>query len=93
MLPFFELNGLVGSYKSKYEHDNLEDSVFNRRLISWGGGIGMAVLLMDRVTFDMTAGYNSYSSKKKDDNEDNTKYLVGTMGLKLGFTIILGSSQ
>jgi len=93
VLPFFELNGLIGAYKSKYERDKLEDSVHNYNLASWGGGIGMAVPLSDRVTFDMIARYNSYNSKKKEDNEDNTIYIVGTMGLKLGFTIILGSSQ
>ncbi len=96
VLPFIEINSSFGSIKNKYEYyDNSfwDDEEYKTSINSFGGGIGFAAPLGERVTFDVLAGYNSIRIKSKDNNEDNDRSVVGTLGLKLGFTILLGSNK
>ena len=60
--------------------------------MSFGGGIGMAAPVSDRITFDVLVGYNSLTYKDKDDNDDNDRTVIGTFGIKLGFIIFLGAN-
>ena len=60
--------------------------------MSFGGGIGLAAPLGEKVTFDIMAGYDSLTVKDKEDNDDNYRTVIGTLGLKIGFTILLGSN-
>jgi hypothetical protein len=95
VLPFIELSGSVGAIKSKYDlSDNSfwEDSEFKSSVMSIGGGIGLAAPLGERVTFDVLAGYNSLTVKDKENNDDNERTVIGTLGLKIGFTIFLGAN-
>ncbi len=95
VLPYFEIYGSFGSinYKSDYsENSYSEDSEHKDRIMSIGGGIGLAVPLGKRVTFDILAGYNHMIVKPIEDNDDNFRTVIGTLGLKIGFTIILGAN-
>lgn len=95
VLPFFELSGSFGGLNSKYDYsDNTfwEDDEFKSRIMSFGGGVGLAAPLGDRVMFDVLAGYNSLTIKDSEDNDDNVRTIFGTLGLKLGITILLGAN-
>jgi hypothetical protein len=58
---------------------------------SLGGGVGLAVRIGEKVTFDMMAGYNSTTIKAKENNPDNTRTVQGTFGLRFGFVVLFGS--
>ena len=92
VLPFFELNGSLGRVKTKYSSDQYEDE-YTSSLNSIGGGAGLAILLGRIVTFDMLAGYSRMIMKDKDDNADNWRDIYNSVGLKFGFTIILGQAS
>jgi hypothetical protein len=95
VLPFIEINSSFGAINMKYDYndnsirEDVEDKI---SIMSIGGGVGLAAPLGERVTFDVLAGYNSLSLKDKEDNEDNDRWVIGTLGLKVGFTIFLGSN-
>jgi hypothetical protein len=93
--PFFEFNGAFGAINSKFDYSdntNWEDDEYKSSVMSIGGGIGLAAPLGERVMFDVLAGYNSLTVKDKEDNDDNDRTVIGTLGLKLGFTILLGAN-
>jgi hypothetical protein len=92
VMPFFELNGSLGSSRTKYSSDQFEDE-FKSSVNSVGGGAGVAILLGRNVTFDLLAGYSRIVVKEKEDNEDNWRDIYNSVGLKLGFTIILGQAS
>jgi hypothetical protein len=46
--------------------------------------------LGDKAALDLTAGYNTYTQKEKEDNENNSRTVMGTFGLKFGFLIFIG---
>ena len=92
--PFFELGGSYGAYNTKYDYANespYTDIDSKLTLTTIGGGIGMAVPAGDRVMFDFLAGYNSLSYKSKEDNPDNDRIVIGTLGIKLGVNVSLGA--
>lgn len=96
VLPFFELSSSFGELNNKYDFgDNfdLDISELMTSLMSFGGGIGLAVPLGERVTFDVLAAYNSSTLIKKEDNEDNERVIISTLALKFGFTILLGTNK
>jgi hypothetical protein len=94
VLPFLEVSGSFGSVKSKIDSgDNsfpTQEDTFN--LINFGGGVGLAAPLGEKVTFDVSAGYYSTTIKEKEDNPNNDRSVIGTLGLKIGFTVYLGSN-
>lgn len=92
VMPFFELTSSFGSLKSKYEPDNDVKEEYKSSIMSLGAGLGMAIPLGDKVTFDVLAGYNSLTVKEKKDNTDNDRTVLGTIGLKFGFIILLDSN-
>ena len=69
---------------------NYEDK---ESILSVVGGIGMAVPLGSKVTFDVMGGYNHLRIKDKKDNPDNYRRVYGTFGLKFGFIVFLGKSE
>lgn len=79
VLPFLELGGSLGSQGTN-------------TTVKYGGGIGLAMPLSERVMFDVLAGYHSLSYKVGEDNTENERMIMGTLGLSLGFTILLGSN-
>ena len=96
VMPFVELNGLYSIQKNKYnyfEGDVLLDYSYDRSILTFGAGLGIAIPLGKIVNFDILAGYDSYTIKRTVDNEENRREVVGTIGLKLGFTILLASDK
>ncbi len=88
LLPFAEASYSIGSSKTAWEYDNF-DGERTTKVQQYGFGIGLGVPLGEKVSFDTLIGYQSYIYKEKEDNEDNLRYIVGTIGLKLGLTVIL----
>lgn len=87
ILPFFELGGSVGLMSNKFE-----DSTDNTGILTYRGGIGLAAPLGERVMVDILAGYHSQTYKDRENNENNVRRVMGTLGLNIGFTILLGSN-
>ena len=87
VLPFFELGGAFGSLTNK---SSSNDSKNKSSVNSFGVGAGIAIPLGDRVTFDVLAGYSSLTIKEKENNDDNYRTVVGTIGLELGVIVFLG---
>lgn len=92
VLPFYEVNGSFGSVKSTYEPAIGETNDDKSSIMSFGAGLGLAVPIGEKVTFDILAGYNSMTIKNKEDNADNDRVVLGTIGLRFGFIILLGSN-
>ena len=95
VLPFFELSGSAGAWNTKYnysDNSNREDEKDKTGIVSFGGGIGLAAPLGERVMVDVLAGYHSVTYKDKENNEDNERTVIGTLGLEIGFMILLGSN-
>jgi len=90
IMPFFEINSLFGSMDSKYKSTMINYSD-KSGVTSVGGGVGIAVKLGDKVTFDMMAGYNSISEKAKQNNPNNERIIQGTISFRFGFIVLLGS--
>ncbi len=93
VIPFLEIGGTFGSSNDKAEIEGWheEELEFKSSILGFGGGAGIAVLLGNNVTFDVMAGYNSLRVKEKENNPDNNRTVTGTIGLKVGITILLGS--
>lgn len=92
VLPFAEINSSFGYFKQEFENDEVNsDYGYQSNVTSFGGGLGLAAPLGKRVTFDVLAGYNSTTSKLKENNDDNTRYNTGSFNFKLGFTLFLGA--
>jgi hypothetical protein len=91
VLPFFELGGSLGTQITKFEFSQEVDK-YKTGILSFGAGIGLAVPLGEKVMVDFLAGYRSATYKAKEDNEDNERRIIGTLGLEVGFTFLLGSN-
>jgi len=89
LLPFAEINYSIGSggYKSYYNDELSGESKYQVQL--YGIGIGLGVPLGEKVSFDTKVGYQSFILKAKEDNENNVREIIGTIGLKIGLTIFL----
>ena len=89
VLPFIEADASFGGLHSKNQSHN-STSKDKYSVITFGGGLGIAVPIGNRVTFDVMAGYNSLTVKDKEDNEDNDRMVYGTFGVNFGFIVLLG---
>jgi len=90
VIPFLEAGGKIGTSRSKYDYGELMDGSSKVSIMTFGGGIGMAVPLGERLTFDAMAGYSSHISKDKEDNEDNVRNISNGIVIKFGFVVLLG---
>jgi Outer membrane protein beta-barrel domain len=90
VMPFFEASGSFGSI---IEEDSFQENTntYKTGVRNLGAGVGVAVRLSERLTFDMLAGYNSTVSKSKTNNPDDERTVQGTIGFKFGFVVLLGS--
>lgn len=91
VMPFFEVNSEFGSIIMKNVYQN-NSNKSRTSMSSIGAGAGIAVKLGEKVTFDMMAAYNSVTEKAKEYNTNNDKTVQGTLGVKFGFVILLGSN-
>ncbi len=93
VLPYLEIGGSFGTIKSKIkDFDFTEDEEFKSGVMMFGGGVGLAAPLGERVVLDVLAGYSSFTEKDKENNDDNERTVFNTLGLKLGLTIFLGAN-
>ena len=88
LLPFAEINYSIGSSGYKWT-DEIGEGEGKNQVQQFGFGIGMGFPLGEKVSFDTLVGYQSYIVKAKEDNEDNARDIIGTLGLRLGLTIFL----
>ncbi len=92
-MPFFEVNGSFGGMNNKYDPEQGETTTYKSSIMIYGGGVGIAAPVSDKITFDVLIGYNSFTMKDKEDNEDNYRDVINTIGVKLGFIIFLGEDS
>lgn len=81
--PFAEIEAMFGSYKETWIEDEYKEG-----LVMFGGGIGVALPLGDKITIDALAGYSHVSWNEKDSG-DGDSYISGGFGLRLGISIFL----
>jgi len=92
ILPFFELDGSYTYSTYSWMNTNSGDSKTNIGTLNYGGGIGLAAPLGERVMADILAGYHSFTYKDRENNVDNERTVMGTLGLSIGFTLFLGAN-
>ncbi|KAF5033826.1 Outer membrane protein beta-barrel domain protein [anaerobic digester metagenome] len=88
VLPYIEAGATLGSSKTTYESGS-ENDEYKSSLNSVAGGVGIAALLGDKVSFDFMVGYISMTMKDKENNPDNERVIIGTLGLKFGVVLFL----
>jgi hypothetical protein len=86
--PFAEVNVGVGTWKEKWS--NGSEGEYNEGLMIFGFGLGAAAPLTEKVMIDALIGYSSQTWK---DKEDDTKWIYGTIGLRIGFIILLAPKK
>jgi hypothetical protein len=85
--PFIEASASFGIYKQKWSNDSEGEN--KEGLLIYGGGAGVAMPLGKQVMIDAMAGYSSQTWK----DEDNDRWIYGTIGLKIGITLFFGSTK
>ncbi len=91
--PYLEANVSFGSMTDKYDPEVGETEKDKSSIMTYGGGVGIAAPVSNRVTFDVMVGYYSLTAKEKEDNDDNYRTVISTIGIKLGFIIFLGANE
>lgn len=79
--PFVEGNIGFGFWKQKWSYG--ANSEEKEGLLIYGLGIGAGKSLGEKVMIDALLGYSSQSWK----DEENDKYIYGTIGLKIGISL------
>lgn len=79
--PFVEANAGFGTYREKWS--NGTEGEDKEGLFIYGAGAGVAKPLGKQVMIDALVGYSSQTWK----DEDNDRWIYGTMGLKVGITL------
>ncbi|WP_136468542.1 porin family protein [Flagellimonas onchidii] len=89
--PFAEVSALLGRSKFKFDDPNPDgfDSTINSNISSFGGGIGLAAQLGNKISFDTVLVYNSFTDKNTDDNPANERTITSGVQLKVGFSLYL----
>jgi len=90
--PFLEIGGSFGTMKDKYNYSG-GDEVDKQSVNSIIGGVGVAIPIGNVVKFDIMGGYASTTIKDKEDNPDNNREVLGTLGIKVGFLLYLGGQS
>ena len=78
VLPFAEAMYSVGTYKNSLEWDG-EDNNEKYQIQLYSVGIGVAVPLGEKVSFDALVGYQSAIYKDKEHDTNNQKVVTGTI--------------
>lgn len=69
------------------------DLDFDSNIFSFGGGAGIAVFFGNQVSFDTMLVYLNSQTKPTDNNDNNSRSVLSSFGLRLGFSIYLGNSS
>lgn len=88
IMPYLEAGGSFGSAKTTYEYEN-EEEESKMSMNSFSAGAGISAPLGDKVALDLMLGYLSMTMKDKEDNPDNERMVIGTVGLKFGIVVFL----
>jgi hypothetical protein len=91
VLPYFEGSCGFGVMNESYS-DGMDSDENKSNILTYGGCIGMAVLVGEKSSLDISAGYHLFSIKDARDNPDDERAVLGTIGLKIGFTLLLGKN-
>lgn len=86
--PFVEASVGLGTWKETWV--NGSDEEYKESLTIFGIGVGASAPLGEKVLIDALIGY---ASQIWNDKEDDTKYIYGTIGLRVGFTILLNTKK
>lgn len=94
IMPYFEIEGTFGKWKDNREGGMYSEPVEDKTSIySFGGGLGLAFLLGERLSFDMQLAYNRMVMKDNENAGDNNRIIFDTVGLNLGFNFIFGTNE
>jgi len=85
--PFVQGSVGFGSSKNKSTSDFSEDDEFKSSIFAFGADAGVAIFLSEHASIDLGLGYISTSSKAKDNNEDNQRFINSGLGFAAGFSI------
>lgn len=89
VLPFFEVGAVFGQARDKYSSQG-ETDTYKVNVLVLGGGAGLAIPIGNKLTFDIMAGYHSMKLTPKENNDDNYRDVIGTLGFKFGFLVFPG---
>jgi hypothetical protein len=84
---FAEANVDFGFWKEKWS--NGSEGEDKEALLVYGVGIGAGKSLGEKAMIDALVGYSAQTWK----DEDDDKYIYGTIGLRVAFTLFFGSSK
>ncbi len=90
--PFVEVEAVFGSYKEKWPNSGGGYDEQKNGLFMFGGFLGAALPLSDKVTIDLLAGYlRSSINYPAEDNGESEDYqlITGGVGIKVGFSVYL----
>ena len=82
----------IGQINLKHEYENSVSDESHASIVMLGAGIGMAISLGERATFDIMAGYSNTTIKNTEDNFDNYRTVMNSLGLKFGFNVFLSKN-
>ena len=85
---FAEANYAYGSSIYRWEYPD-QSSERGYQIQHYGLGLGLGIPAGNRVSLDGILGYQVFTYKAKENNENNMSSIVGTIGLKLGLTVFL----
>ncbi|MFO7613287.1 MAG: outer membrane beta-barrel protein [Bacteroidales bacterium] len=88
--PFVEAGGAFGNLVYKWDGWEGEEEKMKHSLTMFNGGVGLAVPIGSRASFDTMISYNSLTIKEKEDNPENSREIIGTFGIRFGLTVSLG---
>jgi len=90
--PFAEVGAVFGMYKDKWPNSGGGFNEEKNGLFTFGGFLGAALPLGDKVTIDIMAGYLrtsiNYPADETGESEDY-RMISGGAGIKVGFSIYL----
>lgn len=90
--PFVEVDAVFGTYKYKWPDSGGGYEEVKNGLFMFGGFLGAALPLGEKVTLDLLAGYiRSSINFLAEDNGESVDYqeITGGVGIKVGFSVYL----
>lgn len=88
--PFAEASVGFGTLKTEWESD-FSESENKAGITSFQAGAGFLAKMGSNAGFELSLGYLSNTIKSKEDNTDNTRIIIGTIGVKFGLVVFLGA--
>jgi hypothetical protein len=80
----------IGTMKTEYVSDG-SDSEYKSGVTSIYAGAGFVTKLGTKAGFELSFNYMSNTLKDKQNNADNAKVIIETLGMKFGLVVFLGA--